>query len=65
MHSVDNRVGICETLTTGLAKEPDNANNEIDCHERNVDKQGDQKTTKMSQTQGHKATRLVLGWQQN
>ena len=60
VHSVGNGVGIGETLTTVLAKEPDTANNKIECHERNVENQGVQQATKMSQTQVNKAAKLGL-----
>ena len=55
VHSVDKGVGIGKTLTT------DNANNEIECHEINVENPGVQQASKMSQTQVHKAAKLGLG----
>ena len=50
-----------ETLTKRLAKEPDNANQDIECHKLNVDNLGAKQATKMSPTKVHKEAKLGLG----
>ena len=61
LSDMGNGFGIGGTLTTGLAKEPDNANTEIECQELNVDNLGAKQATKLSPTQVHKAAKLGLG----
>ena len=61
MSDMGNGFGIGGILTTRLAKEPNNANQDIECQELNVDNLGTKQAPTMSPTKVHKVAKLGLG----